>query len=165
MREQAERKCTRRHGIGLSAVMLLGMTPGTGTAQSSSGAIHEEFDLQAAPQRVYEALLDDKQFASFSGARAQIHREAGGTFEMFGGLIVGRNVELIPNQRIVQAWRPASWPAGVYSIVRFELRADGSGTHVTLDHTGFPPDLREHLQSGWQANYIGPLKKFLSKEN
>jgi activator of HSP90 ATPase len=63
-----------------------------------------------------------KQFTAFSGAPAEIDREPGGTFSLFGGLIVGRNVELIPKERIVQAWRPADWEAGVYTLVRFELK-------------------------------------------
>jgi hypothetical protein len=39
---------------------------------------------------------------------------------MFGGDISGRNVELVPGRRAVQAWRSNAWPEGVYSIVRFE---------------------------------------------
>ena len=69
---------------------------------------------------------------------ATIDATAGGAFSTFGGLIEGRNIELIPNQRIVQAWRPTHWDPGVYSIVRFELKPKGSETTVVLDHTGFP---------------------------
>jgi len=39
-----------------------------------------------------------------------------GLFSMFGGMIVGRNIE--PNQRMVQAWRPRpDFPEGTYSLV------------------------------------------------
>jgi activator of HSP90 ATPase len=117
-------------------------------------------EFKVAPHRVYEALLDSKQFTAFSGVPGEIHREAGGAFSLFDGQIVGRNVELVPDRRIVQAWRPASWPEGVYSIARFELEAHGSGTRLVFDHTGFPAGLREHLASGWQEHYFGPLKKY-----
>lgn len=80
---------------------------------------------------------------------------------MFGGMIVGRNVELVPNQRIVQAWRPTHWDPGVYSIVRFELKAQGPGTLVVLDHTGFPEGEFDHLDLGWRSHYWEPLKKYL----
>ncbi len=127
-----------------------------------SRAIHQEEDFNASPQRIYEALLDAKQFSAFSGGRpAEVHREVGGAFSLFAGHIVGRNLELVPNRRIVQAWRVASWPEGVYSIARFELMGHGSGTRVIFDHTGFPPELAEHLESGWQANYWKPLRKYL----
>ena len=48
------------------------------------------------------------------------------------------------------AWRVATWPEGVYSIARFELRLQHAGTRVIFDHTGFPPELRDHLAAGWE---------------
>jgi len=126
-------------------------------------AIHQEEDFKAAPRRIYEALLDSKQFTAFSGGRAaEIQPEAGGVFSLFAGHIVGRNLELAPNRRIVQAWRVAPWPDGIYSIARFELLAQGPGTRIVFDHTGFPPEMAEHLASGWTENYWTPLRKYLS---
>lgn len=125
-------------------------------------AIHQEIDFKAGPARIYEALLDTKQFIAFSGGRAaEIHREAGGAFSIFAGHIVGRNLELVPNRRIVQAWRVVPWPEGIYSVARFEFLEQGSGSRVVLDHTGFPPELAEHLESGWNENYWTPLQKYL----
>jgi activator of HSP90 ATPase len=124
-------------------------------------AIHQEVDFAASPQRVYEALLDAKQFAAFSGRPAEINRETGGAFSLFGGHIIGRNLELVPNQRIVQAWRVVTWPEGAYSIARFELKAQGSGTRLVLDHIGFPEGLHDHLAEGWESNYWALLKKHL----
>ena len=123
---------------------------GTAAAQGAV-TIHEELDLHASPTR------------DFSGLPAEIHREAGGAFSLFGGQISGRNVELVADRRIVQAWRAGSWPEGVYSIARFELTAQGSGARLVFDHTGFPPELREHLAGGWQEHYFGPLKKYFSE--
>jgi activator of HSP90 ATPase len=124
--------------------------------------LHQEIEIQASPRRVYDALLDSKQFATFTGAPAEISHEAGGAFSMFGSLIVGRNIELVPNQRIVQAWRPVSWDPGIYSVVKFEFREKGSGTKIVLDHTGFPEGDFRHLNSGWTIRYWEPLKKFLA---
>lgn len=134
----------------------------SGSAQGAV-TIHEELDLHASPSRIYEALLDAKKFSDFSGLPAEIHREEGGVFSLFSGQILGRNVELVPDHRIVQAWRAASWPEGVYSIARFELKAKGSGARLVFDHTGFPPELREHLASGWQEHYFAPLKKYFGE--
>jgi activator of HSP90 ATPase len=136
-------------------------TPGT-VANQSRTSLHQEIDFKTGLQRMYEVLLDSKQFAAFTGLAAEIDPKAGGAFSMFGGLIVGRNVELIPNQRIVQAWRPTHWDPGVYSIVRFELKSNGSGTTVVLDHTGFPEGEFDNLNSGWPIRYWEPLKKFLA---
>lgn len=135
-------------------------TPST-AANAKRTSLHLEIDYKVKPERIYEALLDSKQFAAFSGMPAEIDPKAGGAFSMFGGMIVGRNVELIPDQRIVQAWRPTHWDPGVYSIVRFELKPQGSETLLVLDHTGFPEGEYDHLEWGWSNHYTEPLKKFL----
>jgi activator of HSP90 ATPase len=135
----------------------------TGTAANSSAtSLHYQADFKPGPQRIYEALLDSKQFAAFTGVPAEIDAKAGGAFSLFGGQILGRNVELITNQRIVQAWRPASWTPGVYSIVKFELLPRDSGSTLLLDHTGFPAGLADHLDSGWHTHYLDTLQKFLA---
>jgi activator of HSP90 ATPase len=114
-------------------------------------SIHQVVTFQASPERVYDALIVPEQFAKVTGGRAtQISQGDGGAFSLFGGLIKGRHVELVPAKRIVQAWRADAWPAGIYSIVRFELAADGSATRLEFDHTGFPTGAAEHLASGWK---------------
>jgi hypothetical protein len=89
----------------------------------------------------YVALTDARQFhevtllsaAIRSGMVnatpvAQISSETGGAFTIFGGHIVGRQIELVPNVRIVQAWRPVDCEPGIYSIARFGLAREGLGT-------------------------------------
>jgi len=168
-------RTTRRQMIAGSALYSLAIGDAQEAAAESAKiktivmtkAIHHELDFKARPERIYEALLDAKQFSVFSGGRAaEIHREVGGAFSVFAGHIVGRNLELAPNRRIVQAWRVVPWPEGVYSIAKFELLGQGSvvglfGTRIIFDHTGFPPELAEHLESGWHENYWAPLRKYL----
>jgi activator of HSP90 ATPase len=131
-------------------------------ANKSRTSLHQEIDYKAGAQRIYEVLLSSKDFSAFSGYAAEIDPKVGGAFSMFGGLVVGRNVELVPNQRIVQAWRLAQeFPEGIYSLVKFELKAKDSGTRIELDHTGFPEGHFDHLDTGWYSHYWEPLRKFL----
>jgi activator of HSP90 ATPase len=126
---------TRRQLVNRAAIAIGGMVassslladtlqqpapekPGT-TATSTRTSLHDEIVLKTSPQRIYELLLSSRQFTALTGAPAEIDPRAGGTFSTFGKLIEGRNIELAPNQRIVQAWRPASWEPGLYSIVRY----------------------------------------------
>jgi uncharacterized protein YndB with AHSA1/START domain len=171
---------TRREVIAGAAMAFGGLAAGSGvwgkaqqnqqkmTEPQSTGVeglltyLHQEIDIKASAQRIYDALLDSEQFAAFTGMPAEISREAGGAFTTFGRLIVGRNVELVPKQRIVQAWRPAGWDPGVYSVVKFELKESDSQTKVVLDHTGFPEGNFRHFDSGWYLRYWEPLKKFLA---
>jgi activator of HSP90 ATPase len=123
-------------------------------------SIHLETTLPAAPARVYAALLDGAQFTQATGGReAKIGSAAGAEFSLFGGAIHGRHVELVPDERIVQAWRVKMWEPGGYSLVRFALAPAGSGTKLVLDHTGYPEEQKEHLTAGWATNYFEPLAK------
>lgn len=122
-------------------------------------SIHHEMSLPAAPERVYRTLVDSGEFMALTGAPAAGDATEGAAFSAFGGHITGRQIELLPGRRVVQAWRAKAWPEGVYSIARFELQADGKGTKLVFDHDGFPEEMREHLAKGWQANYWDKLAK------
>jgi len=173
---------TRRQAITGVAMALGGLALGSIKARAetleeishTAESIHQETVFNASRQRVYEALTDAKQFdkvIELSGVLksmhlgdkpAQISREVGGAFALFGGYITGRHIELVPNERIVQAWRPGDWHPGIYSIARFELVEQGSGTKLVFDHTGFPKGLAKSLASGWKEHYWEPLQKLLA---
>jgi activator of HSP90 ATPase len=74
--------------------------------------------------------------------------------------MTGRNMKLVLNERIVQAWRAVSWADGEFSIVRYELSPDGTGTKLVLDHYGFPNGNEESLSSGWDAHYWTPMRAY-----
>jgi activator of HSP90 ATPase len=95
---------------------------------------------------------------------ATIEITDGGAFSMFGGLIVGRNVELIAGQRIVQAWRPTHWDPGIYSIVHFEFKPRDQASTLTFDHTGFPAGEHDRLDWGWKNHYWEPLNKYFATQ-
>jgi activator of HSP90 ATPase len=152
---------TRRHVALIAGSIATASLRAQGKAPRT--AVHQEIDFKAAPARVYDALLDAKQFAAFTGDTAEIQSQPGGSFRLFGGRIEGRHVELAPNQRIVQAWRPSMWKPGFYTIVRFELAAQGPGTRIVFDQAGFLEDEAEwdHLDKGWPIRYWEPLRKYL----
>ena len=172
---------TRRQAIVAVASAVGGLALGSTKAWAgaeeeisrTAESIHQETTFKASRKRVYEALTDVKQFdkvIQLSGVMqamhlpdkpAEISREVGGAFALFGGYITGRHVELVPNERIVQAWRTGGWPAGVYSIAKFELVEQGDGSEIVFDHTGFPKGDAESLASGWKAHYWEPLAKLL----
>ena len=123
--------------------------------------VDQEVTFACAPGKVYRALTDSGEFAAFTGAAAEIEAVEGGAFRCFGTFILGRNVELVTDRRVVQAWRAFNWPEGVYSIVRFELHADGDGTKLVFAQDGVPDDAVEHVRSGWGVKYWEPLRKYL----
>lgn len=125
--------------------------------------IHQEIRFDAAPARVFRALTDASEFAKVTGAPARIDATEGGEFQCFGTFILGRTVELVSDQRLVQAWRVFDWEPGVYSIVRFELAPDGDGTKLIFDQDGVPESAVGHIDSGWANKYWDPIKVYLAK--
>jgi activator of HSP90 ATPase len=121
--------------------------------------IHQEVTFATSPAKVYEALVNLKRFSEVTGAPASGDSTEGGAFSAFGGHVTGRHVELVRDKRVVQAWRAKTWPEGVYSIVRFELKPEGAGTKLVFDHDGFPADMADHLWKGWHSNYWENIAK------
>jgi hypothetical protein len=58
-------------------------------------SLHLDMEVKLRPARVYQVLLDEKQFAACTGLPAEIDPKVGGAFTLFKGQIVGRNIELI----------------------------------------------------------------------
>jgi activator of HSP90 ATPase len=172
--QNSEGRCsfTRRGLIAGGAVALgaaaiaeraLGADTASQGVRSNAFAIHQEETLSASPQRIFEVLVNAKKFAAMTGLPARIDPRAGGAFSLFGGVIFGRNLDETPYSWLVQAWGDKNWPAGFYSLVRFELKAQGAGTLLILDHRDIPddPDEAEALARGWKEHYWDLLREFL----
>lgn len=126
--------------------------------------IRQQVLLPAAPKKVYAALMEEKQHAAFTEGAAKISKKVGGAFSCYDGYITGLNVELVPGQRIVQAWRSQDWPAGTFSLVTFALKAAAGGkTKLTFTHLGVPASDYKDKSEGWRTYYWAPLKKFLER--
>ena len=126
-------------------------------------SLHQEVDFAASPERVYVALTSQEQFQAMTNAPAELDARVGGAFALFGGIITGYNLEMVPNQRLVQAWRVGNWPEGMYSIVRFDLSPAGAGAKLLFDHSGITEDMLGHLDGGWHKMYWQPLAKSLAE--
>jgi activator of HSP90 ATPase len=140
----------------------------------TSETVHEVVTFRASPARVYRCLTTASEFdrvVRLSAAMRSMKRlgadptridaRPGGAFALFGGYVTGRTIELVPNARIVQAWRSASWSPGIYSIVTFALSSTRGGTRLVLHQAGFPDGDAASLARGWHENYWEPLRTYL----
>jgi activator of HSP90 ATPase len=183
MREAAAASRTRRNLLfgallgagGLATVSVRTWASVADEVSHSTEAIHQEIVFKAPRKRIYSALMDSAQFdkvthlgAAMQGSSAlgnhptQISPALGGAFTLFGGHIVGRHLELVPDTRIVQAWRVVDWNPGIFSVIKFQFADQASDTKLVFDHVGFPQGLGQHLAEGWTGNYWQPLAKFLA---
>jgi uncharacterized protein YndB with AHSA1/START domain len=131
-------------------------------------SIHQEAIIKAAPEQVYAVLTDGEKFAAATGQAARVTDREGDAFTLFSGRVEGRQIELVPGERVVQAWRfggnhPDTWDAGVYSVVRFTLHPEGEATRFVVDHEGIPSEWVEHIASGYPTFYQGPLASYFAE--
>jgi activator of HSP90 ATPase len=128
-----------------------------------SKIIQQTVTFNASPHEVYEALMDSKKHAAFTGGKAKISRAVGGSFMAYDDYIAGKNVELVPDQKIVQDWRAVDWPEGVFSRITFVLTAVPDGTRLDFTHADLPEGTEEEFTQGWIDNYWEPMKAFFEK--
>lgn len=119
--------------------------------------------FDASAHDVYEALIDEKKHAAFTGAGAKIDRKVDGEFEVWDGYATGVNKELVPDKLIVQTWRASDWPEGKHSEVRFEFSESDGKTKMEFTQTGIPEDQVDEITQGWEDFYWKPLKEYLGK--
>jgi len=120
--------------------------------------------FRATPKAVYDALMDQKKHAAFTGEPAKVVAKVGGAFSAYGDYLTGITLELKPGKRIVQAWRSERWPEGHYSIVTFALsKKQGGVTELRFTQIGIPAEDYGKKNRGWREHYWEPLKKFLEK--
>jgi len=119
--------------------------------------------IKASPHVVYEALMDSRRHAAFSGMPARISRKPGGRFTAYGPYLSGVNLELIRDRKIVQFWRARNWPPFHYSTVTFDLKKDKGGTRLSFTQVGVPDNDYQAKKRGWIHSYWEPMKKLLEK--
>lgn len=112
------------------------------------------------PHDIYELLMDSAQHSAFTGEPAVISREAGGIFTAYGDYISGKNLELIPDQKIVQFWRASDWPEGHFSTVMFEIMPIVTGTKLVFTQTNVPLEFAKSIGEGWKEFYWEKMKNF-----
>ena len=121
--------------------------------------IRQSVTVKATPREVYEALMDSRKHSKFTGAKARMSRKIGGKFTAFGSYIRGMNLDLVPNKRIVQAWRGSDWPKGHYSIATFSLKRIKGGTRLVFTQIGIPDREYKGINQGWRDYYWKPMKE------
>jgi activator of HSP90 ATPase len=159
-----------------SAVPRVKSSAAADSLSHTAEAIQQEVTVDANPERVYQALTATKDFdritrlsdgavlLNATGATpTSISTDVGGPFTLFGGYVTGRHLEMLPNERLVQAWRAASWKPGDFSIAAFYLTAEGGKTRLKFEHRGFPNGEGVVLAHGWYSHYWEPLAKFLAQ--
>lgn len=119
--------------------------------------------IPATPTQVYVAWLDGKKHAAMTGAKATGTAKVGSKFTAWDGYIWGKNVKLVKDKQIVQAWRTSEFAdSDPDSTLTITLAKTKTGTKLTLKHTGTPKSQETSYRSGWQDHYFDPMQEYFS---
>jgi len=120
--------------------------------------------IPASAQEIYDAWLDSLAHSEMTGGEADMSDEIDAEVSAWDGYITGRNLELIPGERIVQSWRTTQFAdEHEDSIITLTFEEAGDGTLMTLVHSKVPDEQTSYEQSGWQEYYFQPMRNYFAK--
>ena len=128
-------------------------------------AINAEVEIEAPPERVFQALVDSAQARAWGSTEHfqiivwELEPRVGGKWKFVAkdgeGKVYehyGEVLEYDPPRVLEHTWMADfhDQPARP-TVVRWELTAAGSGTRLKVTHSGFAaqPKVRKSYQSGW----------------
>jgi activator of HSP90 ATPase len=121
--------------------------------------------IPATSAEVYSAWLDGDAHGAMTGAEAEGEAKVGATFQAWGGYISGHNLELVENQKIVQAWRTSEFSkTEPDSHLIITLEAVEGGTRMAIEHSNLPAHGKQYLQ-GWKDHYFEPMIAHFSRHD
>jgi activator of HSP90 ATPase len=122
--------------------------------------IKQKVRFNIPPDTVYDLLADSRKRTEVTGSEAFMSDKVGGEFSTDAGQVIGVNVDLMPGQRLVQAWRRKDFPEGIYSMAAITLApTPGGGTELVLTHRGVPKHLLDQIEDYWRRVYWAPMKE------
>lgn len=127
--------------------------------------IRQTITFNASPHEVFELLMDSKKHSALTNASAKISRKIGGAISIFDNWITGKNLEIVPDKKIVQSWHAETenWSEDYFSKVTFVLKKDGKKTKLRFIHAGVPEQHYQSLKEGWYEHYWNPMKSMFEK--
>ena len=131
----------------------------------SKTIIHTIIFNNTTPEVLYNLYLNAEEHGKIIGSPASISDREGALFSLHNGYITGRNLQLIKNKLIVQAWRTMGWDSNAPDstfIMLFE--ANGNDTTVTATHVNVPDQHLESIDKGWHGHYWTPWRQYLAGE-
>jgi activator of HSP90 ATPase len=120
----------------------------------------KSFRINTEPSDIYSALTNPYTIELWSGYPAEMSTEPGSEFSLWEGDISGRNIEFVPDRKIVQEWYFGDQEEK--SIVTITIFPDRENSSVTVEHTNIPDEEFDDIAEGWREYYMGAIKNFFN---
>ncbi|HEY6162472.1 MAG TPA: SRPBCC domain-containing protein [Bacteroidia bacterium] len=126
---------------------------------SKTKTIKQSYEMKATPSQVFKALTDARIIAKWSGAPAKMSARKGAKFELWGGDMFGKNLEVVKDKKLVQEWCTHTFS----SKATFTIKAKGKNSIVDLLHENVPAQSYKNYSDGWKHYYLGPMQQMFEE--
>jgi activator of HSP90 ATPase len=120
----------------------------------------KSFRINAEPSDIYSAITNPFTIELWSGYPAQMSTEPGSEFSLWEGDISGRNIEFVPDRKVVQEWYFGE--QNEKSIVVINIVPDRENSLVTVEHTNIPDEDFNDIAEGWREYYFDAISRFFN---
>ncbi len=123
--------------------------------------IEQKILINTTPHEIYEVFMDSKKHSKLTESEAKISRKIGGKYSVWEGTISGKNVELIPDKKIVQTWKSdgEDWAKNPPSTITLLLEPVDEGTVIKFTQEDIPEEACDSVKKGWNTYYWEALKE------
>jgi len=120
--------------------------------------------FKVKPFEIYDAWLDSIQHSKMTGGLAKCSNKIGGTFTAWDGYIQGVNIDLKPNEEIIQTWRTSEFDENDEdSKLVIRLKELENGTELALLHSNIPEGQTQY-SLGWLEHYFTPMENYFENK-
>jgi uncharacterized protein YndB with AHSA1/START domain len=124
-------------------------------AEGDRSGVRFERRYDATPEELWSALTEPERLGRWLANVAELELRVGGRFHLLWNESDGTQktdgtvLALEPGRLLELNW---TYPGEPDSTARFELRPDGDGTILVLDHRGLPPAAIAGYGAGWHSH-------------
>lgn len=118
--------------------------------------------LPAPADELYRMYMSSEVHSEITGAPAKISEEAGSPFEAFGGLLVGKTLQVVKHRLIVQSWRSVNFrKSDPDSTLIISFTPEDDDGRIDLVHLHVPDSDFQGICGGWDSRYFAPWLTYL----
>ncbi|KAG7808582.1 hypothetical protein KL921_003664 [Ogataea angusta] len=114
--------------------------------------------FNTSAEQLYLTLLVPERVAAWTRSAPQIEPKVGSEFQLFGGNIQGKILELQENKKIKMLWRLRDWKEGHYTELELTFNEGAGETEMAVSFKGVPIGDEELVRNNFDNYYITSIK-------
>ena len=126
--------------------------------------IEQKVKFNIPPEELFEIYINPKKHSVACGHKTYVSRKVGSKFSI-PPYLSGKNLVIIPEKMIVQAWREHDWgKTDLDSILILNFSKVKGGGQIHLVQANLPDKVYKAINRGWRKHYWNPWRVYIEKK-